>query len=266
MRKITWFSAYLILLIGSAITASAEVDSKYPPYPDIWGYDAGPGGIYSLCAAKNGEFYILPRISFLNKPHTNLRGLFSGKSFELTSEQAERLVRNDEAIKIVGPLNCRRSYKYSGSVKIPNGSIIKRCCIGGSCQNPIGIGAELINKNGQIEQRKVFLYLLEKPKPIRVQRPAAEGGSFFVSGRVQALDPHFILLRDGTFLFYNNVVVRFDPTLKTKYPVNKDHFFMLDAIILENIYQKANQTYGADERLWNQFVQDQLAVYLEKLK
>lgn len=254
---------------ASAVKQEVTFPAKrYPPYPEAWGYDSGRlGGISYLCSVKDGDFYIFPGEYFKDVPKTKIRGLFSGDIIELPPKEAETAVRDGKAVSKLGQLACREYYNYPSSLTLPNGYTVKGACVGGSCQHPFGIGVEVLDQDQRIIVRKVFLYLFEKPQHISVPRPAAEGGAIDILGRVFRLDPHFVPLRDNTFLFFGGgALVRFDAQFNTLFPINRGHLFVVDTTLIEEIYRKASEKVPADEVVWNQLVQEMIATRLDKIK
>lgn len=265
MKKI-FFGALLLALTGSILAAESDAEvKKYPPYPDVWGY-RGTRGISSLCKAESGEFYIIPSGYYRDTPTTVIVGLFSGSKIELSPKEAEAVEREGKPLERIGQVKCNRFYNYAKSLTLSNGNLIKRACIGGSCQYPFGIGVEARDKNRNTIARKVFLFMTEKPEKVFVPRSAAEGGGFSIDGQIRSIDPYFVPLEDNSFLVLAGGIIRFDAQLNTKFPINREHVFVIDTELIEQVYRKASEKVPDNDVAWNQFVQKMTTALLNKIK
>lgn len=258
--------ALLLSLTGFVLAADFDTAAKkYPPYPDVWGYRSDRG-ISTLCKAENGEYYVVPSGYYQDTPKTVIVGLFSGSKIELPPKEAEAVEREGKPLDGIGRVKCNRSYNFAKSLTLSNGNSIKRACIGGSCQHPFGIGVEAHDKNQNTIARKVFLLMTEKPEKIYVPRPVAEGGGFSIDGWVRSLNPYFVPLEDNSFLVFAGAIIRFDTHLNTKFPINREHVFVIDTDLVEQVYRKASEKVPTNDVAWNQLVQKMTAALLDKIK
>lgn len=254
----------LAISLGCIVAAVAFVkEASAGRNLDVWGYETVNAQVSYLCKSEAGDYYIF---SSVGSGNTKIGGFFSGLRLELPQVQAEAIARGRTPLRGVGLLGCAEPYKYKKAIILKDGYTVARTCVGESCQQPFHIGLQVRDKNQNIVANKVFLYLSDSPGKVRIRRPASEGGSFFVVGRVHEVTPFLAPLDDETFLVIAGDVIRFDTQLNTIFPINRRHLFVLNSSSIEEIYRDASARADGNALTLYQTVENKLADLLSKIK
>ncbi|MBI2412626.1 MAG: hypothetical protein HYV24_05405 [Deltaproteobacteria bacterium] len=260
-------------LFVSVTTAEDEI--KYPPYPDVWGYelpwpapDDRRSGI-ELAKMPNGDFFISHVIKRIQQKRgdstccnylNDFAGLyfFSGKKAVFTQnyDYNEFWKKNHE----------RREGK--DKLVFNDGSKIERISVASSakCPNPFDDFYIIRrDKNGNIIKEKMLLYLYEKPVKTNINQYCERNTEYtkdYIYKKVDNAYAKFALFEDDTFLLYDTAgefIIRFDKDLSTKSSLLNNMVFLIDRADYIKIVNKL----GVVD---DQTIDNALAKYLIELK
>lgn len=267
-RYILFSILFFSIAVLAQITHSDGPLKKYPPYPNVWGYDAEARGIGHLCAARNGDFYMVSSKYYQELPKTKVFSLFGGSEIEVLPKDVDAALRDGKPLSDVGDVECFGSYNpvkqvrydYPQSLTLRDGSTVKHAClVSGACGIPYSQFLEIRDKNGQILARKAFLYLLERPRKEFLSYPKQVDD---VEGEVvervyRYSDASLIPLKDDTFFVgVGAALIRFDKEFKTKFPTTKHRIFVVDPSLIDEILRKEEGKSPIGSLAWHQGVRD----------
>lgn len=266
-----------IFLLVSISLSYAEEKKKYPPYPDVWGYElpwpdknSRRSGI-DIAKMPFGDHMITyvkkwTRVTRKDGSCCDSTGkfagvlFFAGKSKEFTeSEYNEFWIRHRD--KRVG----------GNQMVLSDGSFIEQVSIATSAHCPDPFRDYYIvkkSKYGEIEENKMFLYLYDRPQRSNINRYCERNSSYkkdYILKRADSVYVRFVLLEDDTFLIYDtagNFVIRFDKNFNTKSNLINNKLFVINRIDYENIYDRKSR----EGKINDQEVNDALAHYLINLQ
>jgi hypothetical protein len=228
----------IIILIGSIGISSAE-ERKYPPYPDVWGYELPWPNVSRqvfIYKMPDGDFAVAYKQDKDVGDKYIIKYFFSGQEMYLTEKEYTEFKKKD---------------KRGGENKIvlKNGDTIRLSRYGvhiKECQNAFtDVYFYKTNTNGRVVFKKMPFYLHDKPKII----PLIDlydlricGGHGVLSMMIENLGRTFEPLDDGGFLFFSTsggFIIRFDKNLHTKSRLmNQKVFFMDRDFFMKNFYKK----------------------------
>ena len=260
----------LLLLTSTACAGTSETEKKYPPYPEVWGYELPypmKGDRYSHIRPfkfDNGNLvftYIERKVIRKSKDGASgkelypaLISFFDKKSKPLSKGEYKKFWKDHRKM---------RFYPDSWQkILFEDGTYIKQNSTGGgNCYAPYHYFLEKRDNQNKIIARKTLFYLLKEPKKIGLQPSCGAEGE--VVERVSAGPLKVIALADDTFLVYEykgNYILRLDKDFHTEYPINQT-LFLVNTDIVDAIRNKARVRYpdNADNDKYFQYIND--AVY-----
>lgn len=260
------FLTVLLLLIIFFNIASAE-EKKYPPYPDVWGYELSTNHphIDEVAKIPDGDYmitYIKERIEAMRIEDITYKRawvlFFSGISKDFTKDEY------DEFMKKITKEN--REVKFDRThpkIVFSDGSIIER---GGwwmgNCSNPFERYLQKKDKAGKVIAQKMLLYLYDEPVKSDIKKRCERNWDYkkdYYFKKVDNMYEQFILLEDDTFLILTTspksvVIIRFDKDFNTKSDLMGKNIFLLDYKTFGDIAWKS----GIDDQSVNDAVSDYL--------
>jgi len=258
---------YFFLLFFIAWSFAQE--KKYPPYPDVWGYEFPwpgkenryvaidvakmPDGDYMVTYVKNWDEKINKYAGIL---------FFSGEKIEFTKDNYNEFWRknHDKRVRL-------NQVVLSDGFRIEPYSdyACGRCC-------PL-FHFYIIkkDKNGQIIDRKNLIYLFDKPLKVPINRYCEynEGPSGlrrnYALAKVVSINPKFVILDDDTFLVIDadgNIIMRFDKNMKGKSHLLNIKLYVIDRKIIDDLRDKLKK----DNKYNDQTLTDAIYEYAMNLR
>lgn len=224
-----------------------SVVKKYPPYPDVWGYEfqypdkADRSMHIDVAKMPDGEYVVTYRKGpgeLLRKDGTCCD--FSEKFSALSFFSTERKGLSGETYNTFWKEN-RANRVRADSVVFEDGSLILReGSMVGNCYEafPFSIVKKIA---GQIVAKKVFVYLPKQPQMRQINGGRCAEPEQTIEQKVEEVHSMFVRLEDGTFLLYDaggNFILRLDKDFNTKYRLN-DTIFLVDADVIEKAKREA---------------------------
>ena len=277
MKKPVWFLLTIVLVTGVGVSAQMgpgetqpqakagekaqekSVVKKYPPYPDVWGYELPwPGkddrvsrpNIFKMSDGDYFVTYVKSRKSSERKDGTccEFKHTFAGLSFFSGSHRD----LTGKELNAFGEKNSENRVK-ADSISFSDGSRIERRIFNHCVTFPYSILK--VNQAGQVVMNRTLFYVPETPK--RRNITLCEGmGSQDVEEKVEAPIFTFVPLEDETFLLYEpegNHIIRFDKDLNSKFVANS-RVVLLDTEIVER-FMKSKDVHQARIDAVFQYVQ-----------
>ena len=228
----------LLMPFGStaAEEANVSITKKYPPYPDIWGYDFSDypaaqesGSMILGHKMNNGDYWFkVRRVSEIEgdknrkavKAKFNLIKFFEGTTKELSDREKENLIkimnRNND---IDGSLN-KVTFSNGDTLEFEDDTPSATYCYLDSLY-----GSKFIkrDKDGKILGRYSIIMATSDIQTMHDDNMSEECGPSAEDGNIHLqLYPIFggmVMLEDDTFLLSGNynIIARFDQNLKTKF-------------------------------------------------
>jgi hypothetical protein len=266
----------LILIVLFAALAYAE-ETKYPPYPDVWGYEfpwPAENDIFShirKARMDNGDF-LIAYINKVNKQKIKRdikfifenRGVyfFAGKEIRFTVQESNKFW--DQYIKK------HKNNQRDDRVIFSDKSVIKRVSKDyGRPDADRQLRTYIVkeDKDGNIIWTKNILYMPVKPLRKEVRHDPVDDRnnslkSKYLTQRVVDVFPIFVPLQDDTFLFYDmegNFIIRLDKDMKTKSNLMNNRIFLIDSEIAEKIEDKLTD----NEKYNDQTINNALYEYIQ---
>jgi hypothetical protein len=266
-KRYVLFSFIYLFLLTFSPWSFAEEKKKYPPYPDVWGYEfpwPGKQNRYSsinVIKMENGDYMITYVKGWDEKINKYAGVLFfsRGKRDFTKADYNELWSKNKEIDK--------NQIVLSDETKIEPYSdyACGRCC-------PLfHFYIVKRDKNGQIVKKMNLVYLLENPFkiPINMYCEYNEGPSGlrrnYVLTKVVNINPKFVPLEDNTFLVVDvdgNTITRFDNNLNTKSDLLNKKIYAIDRIVVDDLRDKLKMS----NRYNDQTLADAIHDYLTTLK
>jgi len=264
------FINYIILilfLLSLPPWSFAQEEKKYPPYPDVWGYEFPWPGKENRYAAidvaklHDGDYmvnYVKNWNEKINKYTSVL--FFSGKRIDFT-------------INYYNEFWCKNHDKRVGEnqIVLSDGSILGQISIATSahCPDPF-YDYYLVKKDrdGKIVERKMILYLYDKPQKSNINLYCERNNSYkkdYILKKVDNVYVKFVLLEDSTFLIYDtkgNFIIRFDKEFSTKDSLVNSKVFIIERTAYEKIYEKQSK----ERKINDQEMNDAVANYLVNIR
>lgn len=237
----------LFLLVFVISFASAE-EKKYPPYPDVWGYEISleekkkeisfdsfvikmPEGDYLISKSKKVETekgpYWIGKEGIL---------FFSGKV--VTGEEYEDLKKRGKKIGGVDKIN------------LSDKSIIELEWIERFTPCPSVTPTMITKRSNKISLSKVPIVLLEKPVKTEGNSMCEKNWTLnrdYIITRLMPVLPRLFPLEDEAFLLIHlNIVIRLDKDLNTKSHLLNKSFFLLDKKVYDKLSFEGNDQQVAD--------------------
>lgn len=260
----------LLLLILVVSLAYAE-EKKYPPYPDVWGYELPVYGtsrpVTHVAKMPDGDYIIsyirevkgkLPEVTFKYA----WISFFSHISKDFTESEY------DEFLKKIQKENRKVKYELKPKITFSDGISIEYKSDSGNCADPFDRFLQKKDKNGKVITEKMLLYLYDKPIKTDINDKCERNWDYkknYYFKKVEHMNiPYLISLEDDTFLILsygsNSIVaLRFDKDLKTKSDLMGKNVFLIDCNTLINLRSKIKDSSDSG-------TSDALSKYLLKLK
>lgn len=258
----------LLLLLIFFNTASAE-EKKYPPYPDVWGYELpwlkenkndkhffqSVNTMLDVKKMLNGDYLIIYSIWKTKKdekfPEEKGKGLIEGVFFF----SGERRDAKDIVKEHILPLEFYKKEFGDGSrIKVTSPYPFK-------CRPTINKFIEKRDKDNIVIFEKALIYLPDNP--IRVYSVRKSGcdnvpqGSGSYLRWVDQIDLVFISLEDETFLVADQkgkAVIRFDKDLNTKSDLLNNRIFIVDKKVIDGFNAKAVNDQDRTEAVYKHII------------
>ncbi len=202
-----------------------QKEAKYPPYPDVWDWQipevdklSEDLAIEKITAMDNGDVMITYRIGLRDSVVKYVT--FFGKTV-LSDMEAKAVYKEN----YTGDAKSRIPFR--GNLFLKGGGAGMRS---GGCYDALGFGISIYDKTeSRYLTGKMLLYVFDKPKYYETHHPhCMDGPSFYY--QVEAVDPKFLPLKDGTFLLVasQGYIIRFDENFQTKSKLMNNKFFWMD--------------------------------------
>ena len=246
------------LQVGGLNESSNVTAEKYPPFPDVWDWEAPKymqaGLSISLWTLPNGD--VLINYADLENPRDSHNvTFFSHETFQHV-EQALGAFRPREQKNEI-PFGKEKTLHALGCLG----------CRSGGCYNGLDGRLDVWDKaNEERNQNRSLLYLFDKPQHYKTQKKCLDGNDF--DYRVESVFPSFLPLADGTFLLVDQVhglIVRFDQNLNTKSSLINTRLFWMGTEELEKFEAKYGDRAVGDKNL-KQLHRDLYRLILEQRK
>ncbi|MBF0118877.1 MAG: DUF1311 domain-containing protein [Desulfobacterales bacterium] len=219
---------------------------KYPPYPDVWGYEFPAKNDRSLAfhAVKipNGDYFITYISNIKERENNpNQKLIFQGISFfskektNLTGDEYNKFWKKNKENRI----------KRIRALTFKDGSKIE-CSSDYGC-NLFSSYLTKEDSQGRTLSRINLIYFSDKPRKINISTCDINESlnRDYVKSRVENIhSANFILLEDETFLMFEeegNMVIRFDSNFNTKSDLINKHIFVIDKEIIENLRENLGE-------------------------
>ncbi len=255
MRRVTMtFKVTITLLLTLVLPCYAE-EKRFPPYPDVWGYELPwpeetsrnctmrlakmPDGDYLVTYVKRwdeSKYQIVEWggvFFFANRSTSFLRGEYG----EFWEKNRHREIRSPSAV-------------------LADESVVKQVqehC-GRCCPRFETWWIEKRDKTDVLIFKKMLLYLYGQPQKTLVNHSCPQGNEYysneFYEKEVDNMVVSFVPLEDGTFLAYDpsgNMVIRFDSNLGTKFPQLDRSVFVVDRGTFEDVNKQVLEKRKFDE-------------------
>ncbi|CAI4029615.1 hypothetical protein DNFV4_00033 [Nitrospira tepida] len=242
------------------------VTKKYPPYPEVWGYElpwpeknSRHSGI--MIFKKDDGDYVAMYIERIRKQRRKNgsccdlkyehagQSFFSGKKWD--GKEVGDFTEQHREDRV--PQEFGKPHPWI----LTDGSEVQEATKGASrCLNYLDWYLRLLDPDKKVIVEKHLIYLLERPIKEPVCYPSERNENLIgkqkaVTMRVQGVYPYIIPLEDGTFLLYDqygNIIMRFDRKFNTKSELLNRKVFVVDrqaleTFVLERVKQR-NQDYN----------------------
>lgn len=279
MRKLIILLLLALPQLSCAETASSE--KKYPPYPDVWGYELP--SISTIYKMDDGDIYITFSIDAAKTGHkdssssndarkyfghsffTGLQRVFTREEYNTFGNRYNKMRVSYRASPKDKPIQDYFKNDFNdGSRVVKEGGGLGNC----AATIPYPYWIELIDRDGNVISRKTPLYLLDKSKKDTFREPCVDIAGAVLT-QTRQIRFTFIPLEDDTFLIYEQsgkAIIRFDKKLKTKFKLNKNKIFLIDTAVIDKIKAREAQKNDPDSIEYHQNVRDAVANYLLNLQ
>ncbi len=271
MKKILYILLCVIPL--SVLAADDTSKKKYPPYPEVWGYELPEPEKES----RNGQprpYRLKSGDIVFTYVHKWLVGVVDLKDRSISCDSKKQLAVLEFFSNKIYRQNCKERSKftakyrkyYLSALKAPKKIIFSdgtRVTLGsdgfGRCYSPYPYYIRLENADGEVIKKKTLLYRLGSPRTTELNPECGEESGTvieYVDSSIFYLIDLFDKERE-TFLLYEskgNIILRLDKNLDTNYPVNKDRVFLVDTEIIDDIKAKADGFSGSKYQAINNSV------------
>jgi len=264
----------LIIFLLTFISWSSAQEKKYPPYPDVWGYEfpwPEEGSRYSginVFEMHNGDFmatYTKKRIRKDNKIEFSGILFFSQKKVDFSPIQYENFYKKHEKRKVGD-----HHVVVDRDIELSQTSD----CLGKCCPT---FSRHLIKmkdtRSGNNLAKINLIYTLEKPLKIYIDPAIScentqgwqKAESQYYYSHVLWTYPMFVPLKDSTFLLFDkigNFIIRFGKNLNSKSTLLNNRVFLVDRNTIKNIENKLLVGSVFNDQIYS----DEIYSYLMKLR
>jgi hypothetical protein len=262
----------VLFLLTVFISFASGEEKKYPPYPDVWGYELLVYGmspsLAQVAKMPDGDYIITytrecegKKVAEWKFKHAWVL-FFTGASKDFEKNERGKIWKRvtDE----------NRDIKHTSrpNVNFSDGSSIEYKYDLGNCANPFDRFLQKKDKSGKVIDEKMLLYLYDKPIKSDINNMCERNWDYKKNYYFKKVDnmniQYLIPLEDGTFLVLSYgpksiVVLRFDKDLKTKSDLMGKNVFLIDRNTLINLRSKLKDSSDSG-------TSDALSKYLLKLK
>jgi len=266
-KKKTNILSLMILFLLIFVSWSYAVEKKkYPPYPNVWGYEFptdGKSPSFDVAKMEDGDYMIAYTKKREGKEKYKIAWVlfFDGKNEDFKAGEYDKflhkIVKEKREIKLPPVTN----------VTFSDGSILEVNSMGGSrCADPFDMFLRKKNKDGKAISEKMLLYLFNKPVKKEINRMCERNWQYkgkYYSEKVENMWVKFVSLEDDTFLMLISspksvVIIRFDKDFNTKFDLMNRKIFLIDRRAFVEIRNKLTEKN-------DQTVNDALSNYLTSL-
>jgi hypothetical protein len=263
-------------------TQSGAVTKKYPPYPDVWGYELpwpdtnNRQSVISIFSLPDGD-YLAHYLKHMRKQRRKDgscceyqsedegRSFFSGKKWD-GKESDNYADEHREDRLSVGSMKPRPWILTDGI------NFQQKTKDAGRCTNNLDSHLVMLDPAKNVVAKKYLIYLLQKPIKQPVCYPSERnenlvGKQRSVTMRVEGIRPYIIPLEDGTFLLYDmdgTIIMRFDRDLSTKSALLNRRVFVVDRQAMDAFVEEFMKQKNLDYN--DQTLNDAVYAYVTKLK
>lgn len=266
----------LLLLIFTISLVSAE-EKKYPPYPDVWGYEFpmsehNRGSQIRVHKTAGGEYavtYVIEHLTKNGTRHFQHEGIyfFSGKKIE--SRDMGRYIKDRS---IYGKTVSKDDIRFNNDVLWERNQELFRC-------NP-ELSKYTVAKYEyaprRIKEQRSIIYFIEEPirqyydYEVVYKKCVEEAGWQRFEGKfyfthVFAVFPSFVSLKDGTFLLYDhigNFIIRLNKDLSSKSDLLNSKVFIVNTEDIKTIEAKLLKEHALNQQTYVNVI----AEYIKALK
>ncbi|PYV83770.1 MAG: hypothetical protein DMG05_25555 [Acidobacteria bacterium] len=245
-----------------------SVAKKYPPYPDVWGYELpwpakdDRNVLFNVFSLPEGDYFVT-YVKSLRKAKRKdgtccdfkmthaAFNFFSGQKRDLSGDELDAFGRANDKNRLQGELR---------KILFSDGSSIEQEGRGHNCYEPFPYSILRKNKDGVVSINKKLLYLLPNSRKVQINGGRCADPATTIDKKVEEVYARFMQIEDETFILYDtggNFILRFDKELNTNYRLNNS-IFLVDMERIEKI--KEVQNYDP------QATQDGISQYLLDLK
>lgn len=250
---------------------SQDIEKRYPPYPQVWGYEI-PASVVTIWKADNGDYLIkyATKIKQMSKAdgaccrqekYHVIQEYFSGKQMVLNVQDY-----NAFGAKYRDQIIWSKPWK---PIKFQDGTTIRQKGTGGgNCYSPYNYWLEKKAKNSSVILRKSLFHVLDKPRVFGLRESCGDGVAD-ISERAVSLHLGAIDLEDETFLAYQaygKFIVRLDKNMNSNFSLLNKRMFLINTEVIDQIKIEAKKQAGTDIPLYYQKVNDMVYRHLQKIK
>lgn len=261
----TFYCIITLIFYATSFVAQAVIQKRYPPYPDIWGYDMSefPAVKWGLAdvtpfAMDDGDIWFVVTYSYKKTSPMDSLALFTdykyvlikffnGEQRLLNAEERKKLLKITDGREIFFGYPNREEIVFSDGSKLSvhHERLTKRCYVPDFWRNYIvKTNAEGKEKNYSILAASTQVSISQSDIDC-----IAQGTTPFLYQKLHTLT-NIIPLKDDTFIVLSstgsNLILRFDKDFKTKFKpvtlvsmhgneVNRN-FFVIDYALIEKLY------------------------------
>jgi hypothetical protein len=270
------------LVLAEEAAQQAATVKKYPPYPDVWGYELpwpdknSRQSSIMIFKLDDGD-YLAMYVKQMRKQR-----LKDGSCCDLQFENAglSFFSQRKWSGKEAGDFTNKHREDFVGRASaqptpwiLTDGSELQEKTKGaGRCPNYLDWYLRILDPEKNIVAEKHLIYLLERPIKEPVCYPSERNENLIgkqrtVTMRVQGVAPDVIPLKDGTFLLADtngNVLMRFDREFNTKSELLHRKVFIVDRQSMETFVLEFVKQHNLDYN--DQTLNDAVYEYVTNLK
>lgn len=238
------------------IVYGKEIQKKYPPYPDVWGYEfpiidkekkdvldvADRFSFIYVAQMPSGDYlitYVNDRFKVINEDGTCCRKkssregilFFSGTKIPFSVDEYSKFWKDNKKIRL-------REITFADGSTVKGGST----CLG-KCPLFSGFIGNY-NRDGVVLSKKVIVYLSDLPMKKNVNQyteyNSTLNNDYVITKVAKFASFSLVPLEDDTFLiveFDGNIIIRLDKNFNTKSDLLNRSIFLIDRDIIDKIEQ-----------------------------
>lgn len=259
---------FIILILLFFVSWSFAQEKKYPPYPDVWGYEfpwpekKSRNSFIDVTKMPDGDYmvtYMIERRKLKRKEDSSYHYKYEGVSFFSGRKYSE-----DEFKKIR-----REDIKANQHITFDDGCVIEQKTEGLTrCANSFDRYIIKKDKNGTPIAEKMLLYLysksIETDIDLQCERNWGYKKNYFFK-RLENVFAFFVPLENGSFLLFDkegNFIIRFDKYFKTRSSLINNKIFLINRAEYTKIQKEQSSLSKIDDQSMNNVMSN----YLTNLK